>query len=214
LQRGPYTSVLKNFNQAINLAPWSEVLKKQVVAYLNEQFRAYYSRADYTNALAFLKLATEVNPMNAEVHEDYGMMLRMTDQPEAATQELLQALTLDSSLVFAHRLLGNIYATRGEKEKALEHWNEALSSNPDDVGTLVAKGVHLARNGSVPEGKEYIQRAYYLAKKNPEVINAYALVTSIAGDYAAALNIVHDGGRYYEENDSYERLRQEIIGMN
>lgn len=214
LQRGPYTSVLKYFNQATNLAPGSEVLKKQVVAYLNEQFRAYYSRADYTNALAFLQLATEVNPMNAEVHEDYGMMLRMTDQPDAATQELLQSLNLDSSLVFAHRSLGKIYATRGEKDKALEHWDEALLSNPYDVGTLVAKGVHLARNGSVPEGKEYIQRAYSLAKNNPEVVNAYALVTSIAGDYAAALNIVNDGGRYYEENDSYKRLRQEIIGMN
>ncbi|RLB67709.1 MAG: hypothetical protein DRH08_02945 [Deltaproteobacteria bacterium] len=182
MRQGPYTSILERFNKAINMAPWSEVLNNQIVAYLNEQFRTYFSKADYTNALAFLRLAIETNPLSAEAHEDYGMMLHMTDQPEAAIKELQRALKLNPHLVFAHRSIGKIYALRGENDKAREHWNEALSTEPNDVGTLVAMGVHLARNGSVKEGKEHLQRAYNLAQENPEVINAYASVMSTAGD--------------------------------
>ncbi len=214
LRNEPYTIALENFHQAVNMAPLSEVLKSQIVAYINEQFRNFYSRGDYTNALAFLRLAIDVSPENAEAHEDYGMMLRLTDQSEAAVLELQRALELNPSLVFARRTLGQIYASRGESNKALEQWSKALSSDPDDVGTLATIGVHLARDGLVSEGEKHLRKAYRLARGNPEVINGYALVMYLAGDYSAARQVVNAGGRYYEGNPSFEGLREKILGSN
>ncbi|MDX2478777.1 MAG: fused MFS/spermidine synthase [Desulfuromusa sp.] len=211
LRNEPYTIALKNFNQAVNLAPWSEVLRSQIVAYLNERFRTYYSRGDYTNALAFLRLAVDIYPETAEVHEDYGMMLRLTDQTEAAVLELQRALELNPDLVFARRTLGDVYASRGESSIALEHWRKALYSDPDDIGTLATLGVHLAQDGLVSEGKNYLQKAYRLARGNPEVINGYALVLYLAGDFSSARQIVQAGGRYYEGNPSFEGIREKIL---
>ena len=91
--------------------------------------------------------------------------------------------------------LGEIYASRRELNKAFKLWNEALSVEPDDVKTLAVMGVHLARNGSVSKGDEYLRKAYKLARENPDVINGYALVMYLAGDYSAARQIVHAGGK-------------------
>jgi len=211
LSNGSYTMALNLFQKSINLAPESGVLKSQIVAYLNEQFRAYYSRADYTNALAFLRLAVATYPENAEVHEDYGMMLQLIDQGEEAALELQQALELNPNLVFARRSLGVIHASRGENSIALEHWRKALSSDPDDIGTLVTLGVHLAKSGLVSEGENSLRKAYNLAQGNPDVINGYALVKTIAGDYVAARQIVDAGGDYYENNPTFEKLRTKIL---
>ncbi len=204
-------TVLQYYDQAVGTAPRSKVLRNEVLSYLTDQFRLYYSKGDYANALGLLRVATELYPESAEAHEDYGMMLLLSDKTEIAAQELKHALMLDPDLIFARRTLGEIYASRGLHEEAVEQWKEALSSEPNDVKTLTILGVHMAKQGLVDEAKESLQWAYILARENPDVINGYAFVLNAAGDYLAARQIVHAGGQYYEGNPSFERLRSEIL---
>jgi spermidine synthase len=211
LENAHYTTVLQYYEKAIQSAPRSRSLRNQIAAYLVEQFRAYYGKKDYTNALAYLHLTIQINPESAIAHEDYGMMLRRTKQPDAAVPELQHALRLDPELVFARRVLGEIYVENGLTEEALELWQEALILEPNDVKTLTLTGIHLARQGVFPEAQQLMRKAYQLARKNPDVINGYAEVMYLSGDISTARKVVQEGQKNLKENPSFKTLRAKIL---
>jgi spermidine synthase len=208
----PYTEVVKLLDLAVALAPRSEVLRNQAVAYFVEQFRFSFLGQDYDNALRFARSAAEKYPQSSVVHENYGMALLLTRQPQAAVVELLRTQELNPDRVLPLRALGIVYAAQGKIEKAMLQWRAALSVDPNDIMTLVAIGVQLAKQGSSQKGEVYLQRAYKLAPRNPAVINGYAHVMYLAGDIQSAGDIVLTGGRYYEGNPSFERMRAKILG--
>ena len=212
LGKEPSTEVVQFLDSAIALAPRSEVLRNQVVAYFMEQFRFSFWRQDYDDALRFARRATEKYPQSDVAHENYGMALLLTRQPEAAMAALLRAQELSPSRVLPLRASGIIYAAQGNTDKAMRQWRKALSVDPNDIMTLVAIGVQIAKQGSGGKGEEYLQRAYKLAPRNPAVINGYAHALYLAGDIQSAGDIVLAGGRYYEGNPSFERIRAKILG--
>ena len=177
-----------------------------------EQFRFSFWRQDYDDALRFARRATEKYPQSDVAHENYGMALLLTRQPEAAMAALLRAQELSPSRVLPLRASGIIYAAQGNTDKAMRQWRKALSVDPNDIMTLVAIGVQIAKQGSGGKGEEYPQRAYKLAPRNPAVINGYAHALYLAGDIQSAGDIVLAGGRYYEGNPSFERIRAKILG--
>jgi spermidine synthase len=207
----PYATVVDLFDRAVDLAPRSEVLRNQFVAYLMEQYRFSVWRQDYDNALGLARRAVAIYPGNAEVHENYGMILMLTQRLEEAIFELQRALELNPDLVFPRRALGVIYASQGKNSEAMASWREALSVAPNDIMTLVALGNHLAKKGSPAVGEPYLGRAYNLAPRNPAVINGYARVLYLAGDIRSAREIVRAGGAYYEGNPAFGELRSRIL---
>jgi Flp pilus assembly protein TadD len=133
-------------------------------------------------------------------------------QPEAAMAALLRAQELNPGRVLPLRASGIIFAAQGKIDSAMRQWREALSVDPNDIMTLVAIGAQLAKQGSSQKGELSLKRAYKLAPRNPAVINGYAHALYLAGDLQSAGDIVLAGGRYYEGNPSFERIRAKILG--
>lgn len=212
LKNEPHSTITKLLYRAFNFTPRSDVLLSQIVAYFVEQSRVSWWRKDYKKALWLAQRATQIYPNNAEVHEGYGMLLLLTNQLEKAEFELQWARELSPDLLYSRRELGIIYHSRGDVDKAIALWREALSIDPNNIKTLALIGVQLAKQGSFQEGKKYLQRGYELAPANPEIINGYAQVVYLAGDLHRAREIVNAGGRYFEENVSFAELRSKILG--
>ena len=168
-------SVMQYYDRAIGTAPGNMSLRNEVVAYLNNEVQAYFSRGDTVSALACRRRAAELYPENAEVHYDYALMLLYVNETETGIAELRRALTLNPISVPALRNLGVAYAGRGQMDTAVELWRQALAIDPDDVETLVFFGSYLAEQKGSREGVEYLKRAYRLAPHNPQVVDRHTL---------------------------------------
>lgn len=211
LNKKPYPEVITMLDQSIERAPFSEVLRNEVVAYLLEQFRFNYLRGDYPAALNMGLQATEYNPQSVAAHENYGMALLLTKQTGAAESSWLRVRDMDPGRVLPLRGLGVLALAKGDVDRAMLYWQEALLADPNDIMTLVALGAQAAKQGALQRGEEYLQKAYMLAPKNPAVINGYAQVTFLAGDIRRSRKIVLAGGGYYEGNPAFERIRAKIL---
>ena len=210
----PADGVIRQYNQAIAMAPWNGNLRNEVVSYLNSEYLRHYFSGNYAEATALLRRAVEIFPESSDVHHDYGWMLWKMNQTDLAVKELQEALAMNPRLVPARRTLASIYASRGQIEKAGEQWKQALALDPNDVPTLVGYGVFLAGQQPSAEAIEYVRKAYRLDTEDPDVIDAYARVEYLSGNRSEARHIVLKGGRYYEGNAFFEQLRAAILGAN
>jgi spermidine synthase len=212
----PADEIIRQYAQAIDTAPWDGNLRNEIVSFLNREYLRSYFSGDYAGATAFLRRAAEIYPESSEVHHDYGWTLWKINQPDLAVKELQRALALTPGLVPARRLLASIYASRGQVDKAMEQWKDALELDSNDVPTLLSYAVFLAELR--PEGYagavQYIQKAYQLDPDDPDVIDGYARVAYLSGNLRKARCIVRKGGNYYKGNPIFEQLRAAILGAN
>jgi spermidine synthase len=176
LQGEDAPAVLRQYGQAIGMAPGNMNLRNEVVSYLNSEVRAHYYQGDTAGAAAYLRQAAELCPENAEVHYDYAMMLLYVNEADLGIGELQRALALNPGFVPALRNLGGVYAALGQMDKAADLWQKALAINPDDVETLVLYGGYLVEQRGSSEGKQYLRKAYRLAPKNPHILDQYNLL--------------------------------------
>lgn len=210
----PADGIIRQYDQAIAMAPWNGNLRNEVISFLIRENLRHYFSGNYTEATTLLRRVVEVYPESSDAHYSYGWMLWKVNQADLAVKELQEALTRNPRLVPALRMLASIYASRGQIEKAREQWKQALALDPNDVPTLVGYGVFLAEQRPSAEAIEYVRKAYQLDSEDPDVIDGYARVEYLSGNRAEARHIVLKGGRYYEGNSFFEQLRAAILGAN
>jgi spermidine synthase len=214
LSGAPTDEILTNYGRAIAAAPWDMNLRNEILSYFNAESRRHYRRGDYAGATDFLRRGAEICPENSEVHHDFGLMLWKMQRPDLAIKELQRALALNPRLVPTQRLLASIYASRGEREKAIELWRKALTLDPNSVPTLVGYGLFLIDRKHLDEGIDYVHKAYELDSEDPDVIDGYARAEYLSGNLPEAKRIVEKGGNYYKVNPYFEQLRAIILGGN
>jgi len=186
LRAMPERVVIPYYSWAIGSVPWNENLRNQVRSYLSKQARLQYLSGNYAESAALLRRETEIYPVSSEVHHDYGMTLLAMNQTDAALVELQRALALDPKTVLVRRTLASIYASRGQVEKAVKQWKDALAIDQNDVPTLLNYGSYLAEQRPyLKEAMGYLQRAYQLAPENPVVVQECDRIKQLGGDCMA-----------------------------
>ncbi len=211
LRGNPFPAVMGRYDQAIGLAPWDRNLRNEVVSYLNREYLSLYLNGDYPDAAGILRQAADLFPESSDVHEDYGWILWRINQSDLAMTELQRALAMNTKLIPPRRILASIYASRGQSEQAIAQWKTALALDPNNVPTLVGYGIYLADLRSSSDALDYVRKAYRLDSEDPEVINAYAIVTYATGNISEARHIVLKGGNYYHGNRDFEKIRAAIL---
>lgn len=88
----------------------------------------------YEEAVHQFDRAISLSPQLAEAYLNRGLAERNLNRPEAALIDLAKALDLDSSLTLAHDELGQIYAARGDSEKALDQFSKSIAAKPTANG--------------------------------------------------------------------------------
>jgi serine/threonine protein kinase/tetratricopeptide (TPR) repeat protein len=92
-----------------------------------------------TDAIRCYRIAIEAHPQIAKYHADLGEALCQSGDTAQAVEEFLRAITLDSTLTFSYRMLGDIYDRQGEAGKAKEYYRAFIardSTSADAVEVL------------------------------------------------------------------------------
>ncbi len=184
----PEKVVFPYYSWAIRTSPSNENLRNEVRAYLSSQARLNYNSGNYAESAAFLLREAEIYPQSSEVHHDYGMTLLAMNQTDAALAELEKALELNPGSVLVRRALASVYASRGQVEKAVRQWRDALAIDQNDVPTLLNYGAYLAEQRFyLDEAMGYLQRAFQLAPGNPVVVEECSRIRQLGRDCRAGI---------------------------
>jgi adenylate cyclase len=186
------------------------------------------TREDNAAALGLLERAIALDPKYAHAHAWKGCVLGQawvygwSEDPDATfervAEELQVALALDDSDSDVHRILAASNLIRHDYDRSTYHQERALGLNPNNDLIVVQQGELLTWLGRPEEGIAWIRnamrlnpyhperywnhlgRAYFVARRYPEAIEAFSRITSpdhthyaflaaasaAAGDQAAA----------------------------
>jgi adenylate cyclase len=131
-------------------------------------------------------------------HHDYW--LGNTKSPQETLQKSMElaqkALAIDDSIGVGHSLLGNIYSTRGDHDKAIAEGERAMALNPGGVSILLNYAGSLYFAGRPEEAIPLFQKAIRLNPFGP---------SSLYRDYGNALR---NTGRLEEAVSAYKKSVQ------
>lgn len=100
--------------------------------YLNRGIRSFKQK-NFIEAAHYFRLATEVQPQNAQAWHHLALTAVQEDRWLLKAQEAIeQACRLDPRNVVYQRLAGKIFAKSGMVPKAREYYNRALSLDDND----------------------------------------------------------------------------------
>lgn len=130
----------------------------------------------YAEAYGILSRAHSVKVMFREA-EDSDEELKLARQ---ALDEMRRLAPNDAQTFHA---LGQFASASSDTQRALGAYEEAYTRNPNEVSTLAALGLALARLGRVDEGLEKIERAIELSPQDPGrySYHFYAAMASLIG---------------------------------
>jgi adenylate cyclase len=163
------------------------------------------TREDNAAALGLLERAIALDPKYAHAHAWKGCVLGQawvygwSEDPDATfervAEELQIALALDDSDSDVHRILAASNLIRHDYDRSTYHQERALSLNPNNDLIVVQQGELLTWLGRPADGIEWIRkamrlnpyhperywnhlgRAYYVARRYPEAIEAFGRIT-------------------------------------
>jgi adenylate cyclase len=195
-----------------NLAAYECVLAGKVLHHRS-------TRADNAEALRVLDRAVELDPKYGHAHAWKACVLGQTwvygwcedrDATWARLVEELQiALALDDNDSDVHRILAAVNLVQHAYDKARYHQERALALNPNNDLIVVQQGEILTWLSRPDEGIEWIRkamrlnpyhperywshlgRAYYVARRYPEAIEAFGRIASPDHTHHAFLAAAH-----------------------
>ncbi|MCR4299986.1 MAG: tetratricopeptide repeat protein [Sulfuricaulis sp.] len=90
----------------------------------------HYQSGEYVPARQYFERAVSANPQASHGHANLAQVLVDLHEFETAENCARRALVLDARNADAHNILGNILAARGTWSDALEHYRQAIVSDP------------------------------------------------------------------------------------
>ena len=90
-------------------------------AFLRKQLVEFALDYETERHIAEQKAALQANPAWARGYLNLGLLYQTQSKQDLALEHFLKALSLDPRLADAHVAAGQVYAVRGEYDKAWEH---------------------------------------------------------------------------------------------
>jgi len=195
-----------------NMAAYECVITAKVLHHRSD-------RSENDKALSLIERAIELDQKYAHAHAWRACILgqrwiyNWTDDRSALENEIERelgvALTLDDNDSDVHRILAAVNITKNNFEQASYHQNRALELNPNDDLIVVQQGELATWLGQAEEGVDWIQRAmrlnpfhpprfwshlgraYFVARRYPEALEALQHVTTSEPLHLAMLAACH-----------------------
>ena len=158
-----------------------------------ELARNYVGEGDYENAKRNLKLAYEIDPNNAKVHEAFALVYQSTGEYEMAEDSFKTAIRLDKTFSRAR----NNYAVFLYSQERYEEAEEQLESVAADTlyegrpSAFVNLGLCRRKLFDDPGAEEAFVRALAMNRTNRIALLEVAEIRFDAGDYPIS-------GKYYD----------------
>jgi tetratricopeptide (TPR) repeat protein len=130
--------------------------------------------------------AVALSPQLQEVF-DQGQQALGAGQLEAAQAAFLKVLTQGGRVAFVYNNLGVVYLQRGDNERAVAQFREAIRLQPDYVAPHVLMGSTLLAMGKFPEAARELETAVKLQPQDPLVRLQLAKAYRREEDYLRAV---------------------------
>ena len=134
--------------------------------------QAYYTYADFDNALKYYQKAVDILPMHLDFQEKLGVTYFNLQQINAAKKVFELVLSNNRRRPVSLNNLGYIAALNGNLEQAMQFYNEALALDPDYENAILNKASLLIFNNEKKEGKKLLEQVLKINPQNEQVKRA------------------------------------------
>jgi len=147
------------------------------------------ARGQLLPAESMLSKAAKLQPDNAYVFLNYGIVLESLKKNDEALRAYAEAVRLSPKLVQAHYSLGLLYDKNNQTDRGIEHMQKAVTLEPDNQFINYDIGVLYAKKGDFEKSAFYSKKALEGADGDslPEAYNNYGYALAQLGQYDAAL---------------------------
>lgn len=127
----------------------------------------YFHRAgEFDNALRYYRLVLERDELNAQAHNNLGLLYQERRLLQDSARELKRALAIEPRNADTHNNYGVTLLLLGRIDEAVAQFQTALSLEPGSLDALVNLGLAQRDLGQLDTAKETLLRALNLAPEN------------------------------------------------
>lgn len=175
----------------------------------------HMNNREYDRAVEILQKGTYYHATAPNIWALLGSAYQLSDQDSLALEALDVSLELDASQIGAYITLGFIYDERGDWDKAIEVYDQALTISPDDALLLNNYAYLLAQKGTrLEDAMSMVQKALEKSPDNPSYLDTYGWIYFVMGDYSKAMEYIQRALELNPENpdildhigDIYEKM--------
>jgi formylglycine-generating enzyme required for sulfatase activity len=148
--------------------------KETLGSYFSNVGMAYYKHSKPKQAIFFLKLSTQINPLSIEAHNNLGNIYSEQKQPENAIKQYLKAIEADPTNMAGLFNLGIAYMESGKTQEAVESFQQVLDGNPDYVPAHKILSRHFMEQKNFEKALPHLNQLFSLQPRNLKVQEAIA----------------------------------------
>lgn len=179
--RGELSKAIADFDKAIEMSPrWSLPLANKAIALLHQGKKE--------DAEPLLAKASELDDTEFVVHQGYGMLHAMRDEPEKAIQSYSRAIALEPDNRFSLMQRATAYETLGRYRDALADVEQTLALDSGDAYVHQYKARLLAELGEVEPALAAVSEAARIAPED-------AFLTGYRGELLLRFGRTEEGHR-------------------
>jgi len=146
----------------------------------------FFDRGYYDAAARFYTKVLEVNPRNADVHNNLGIILLAMNAPAAAESHFSQAVKLNPRFGKAYSNLGNALIQQRRLPEGIAALREALRIDPRLANAHLSLGVVLLNTGKTGESRAHLAEALRLQPDDASANGYYAQLLEREGEIEQA----------------------------
>jgi len=146
----------------------------------------FFDRGYYDAAARFYTKVLEVNPRNADVHNNLGIILLAMNAPAAAESHFSQAVKLNPRFSKAYSNLGNALIQQRRLPEGIAALREALRIDPRLANAHLSLGVVLLNTGKTGESRAHLAEALRLQPDDASANGYYAQLLEREGEIEQA----------------------------
>ena len=168
------------------LAGWTRDYDYQLEAYCRHAL-GQFNDAELTQRLAAKPQDKDDARSRAERHRAVSAILRGKGMPDAALQELEQAIQVDPQCADAVTDVADILVSQGKLDEAEKRLQDLLAKQPQAHGAKLVLGIISLKRDKLPEAEKYLNDALTL---NPDPVRVRYYLGQLyerRGDFKAAM---------------------------
>lgn len=208
---------------------WANINKKptkNLVAYEHylkgREFYGKYDKVSNDKAIEHFKTALDLDTSFALAYAGLGDAISQKANYEhkpvlldSAKMVSQKAIKIDKNCSEGYKALGLAYHYKGDKEKAMEAYQQAVAENPNN--DLAISNIAMIHNdkGEYVEGFKWAKRAFDLNPKHPMALKRLSEITQVVGLETEAEELLKKGIKENPENvEFYQDLSSLYLKQN
>jgi len=155
----------------------------------NFRLAVYYQRTgDFDKAFVHYRAVLDANELNAEAHNNLGLLYQDKGLYEEAIREFKRAIFIDAKYDKAHNNLGVALLRSGKMDAAVSEFRWIVAQDGRNVESLTNLALALRASGHLDEARVQLQRALAVNNRYANAHYNLGLVLEETGELSRAID--------------------------